>query len=73
VLTLLRNGAHTIVTTRFPKNAAMQFKQEHDFSEWSNRLEIYALDFRFIPSVYEFCQFMKNKYNGLDIIINNAA
>jgi NAD(P)-dependent dehydrogenase (short-subunit alcohol dehydrogenase family) len=26
VLILLRNGAHTVVTTRFPKDAALKFK-----------------------------------------------
>jgi NADP-dependent 3-hydroxy acid dehydrogenase YdfG len=73
VLILLRNGAHTIVTTRFPKDAALKLKNEPDFHEWWDRLEIYGLDFKHIPSIYEFCDFIKLKYRRLDILINNAA
>lgn len=73
MLILLRNGAHTIVTTRYPKDAAMKFMKEPDFEVWKDRLEIYGLDFKYIPSIYEFCEFMRSKYNRLDILINNAA
>lgn len=70
---LLRNGAHTIVTTRFPKDAAIKLKSEPDFNDWYNRLEIYGLDFKYVPSIYEFSEFIKLKYRRLDILINNAA
>lgn len=73
VLILLRNGAHVIVTTRFPKDAALRLSKEEDFRSWWDRLEIYGLDFKYIPSVYEFCEFLKRKYRRLDILINNAA
>ncbi len=73
VLLLLRNGAHTVVTTRFPKDAAMKLIKEPDFEVWKNRCEIYGLDFKYIPSIYEFCEFFKQKYQRLDILINNAA
>jgi NAD(P)-dependent dehydrogenase (short-subunit alcohol dehydrogenase family) len=73
VLILLRNGAHVIVTTRFPKDAALKFKSEPDFNSWYDRLEIYGLDFKYVPSIYEFCEFIKRKYRRLDILINNAA
>lgn len=59
VLILLRNGAHTIVTSRFPKDAAMKLRNEPDFNEWWQRLEIYGLDFKHVPSIYEFCNFIK--------------
>jgi len=72
-LLLLRNGALTIVTTRFPKDAALKFCKEPDFDQWSDRLHLYGLDFKYVPSVYEFCDFLKSKYSRLDIIINNAA
>ena len=62
-----------MVTTRFPKDAALKFSQEPDFQEWCNRLEIYGLDFKYVPSIYEFCDFFKSKYDRLDILINNAA
>jgi len=48
-------------------------KSEPDFHEWWDRLEIYGLDFKHIPSIYEFCDFIKLKYRRLDILINNAA
>ena len=70
---LLRNGAHTVVTTRFPKDAAIKLASEPDFEQWRDRLEIYGLDFKYVPSIYEFCDFIKRKYRRLDILINNAA
>ena len=73
VLILLRNGAHTIVTTRFPKDCALKLRSEADFEDWADRLEIYGLDFKYLPSIYEFCEFFKRKYTRLDILINNAA
>lgn len=72
-LLLLRNGALTIVTTRFPKDAALKFAKEPDFEQWADILHIYGLDFKYVPSIYEFCDFLKSKYPRLDIIINNAA
>ena len=33
-LKLLRCGAHLIVTTRFPQNAAVRYGEEPDFAEW---------------------------------------
>ena len=62
-----------MVTTRFPKDAALKLKEEPDFKDWWDRLEIYGLDFKYVPSIYEFCDFMKRKYRRLDILINNAA
>ena len=73
VLILLRNGAHTIVTTRFPKDCARKLAQEPDFEEWADRVDVYGLDFKFVPSIYEFCEFLKGKYSRLEVLINNAA
>ena len=72
-LRLLRNGAHVIVTTRFPKDAARCFAQEDDFDSWSQRLDIYGLDLRFPPDVEEFVRYLYEIYPHLDILINNAA
>jgi NAD(P)-dependent dehydrogenase (short-subunit alcohol dehydrogenase family) len=73
-LTLLRNHCElVIVTTRFPKDCALRFSQEPDFSTFKNRLKIYGLDLRHIPSVLEFTQFLNNTLPRLDILINNAA
>ncbi len=72
-LKLLRCGAHLIVTTRFPRNAADRYAQEPDFGEWGHRLEIYGLDLRHIPSVEAFCRDMNATRARLDFIINNAC
>ncbi|MDP2321748.1 MAG: SDR family oxidoreductase [Acidobacteriota bacterium] len=72
-LKLLRCGAHLIVTTRFPRNAADRYAQEPDFGEWGHRLEIYGLDLRHIPSVEAFCRDLNATRQRLDFIINNAC
>ena len=69
---LLRAGARLIVTTRFPRDSAARYAQESDFSDWSDRLEIFGLDLRHTPSVEAFCQGML-KRPRLDFIINNAC
>ena len=72
-LKLLRSGAHLIVTTRFPRNAAARYAQEPDFAEWAERLEIFGLDLRHTPSVEAFCREMVATRDRLDFIINNAC
>ena len=72
-LMLLRAGATVIATTRFPVDSALRFSKEDDFIEWGHRLKIHGLDLRHIPSVEIFCNFIEQKYERLDILINNAA
>jgi NAD(P)-dependent dehydrogenase (short-subunit alcohol dehydrogenase family) len=72
-LKLLRSGAHLIVTTRFPRDAASRYAREPDFGEWSDRLEIFGLDLRHTPSVESFCREMLKTRGRLDFIINNAC
>jgi NAD(P)-dependent dehydrogenase (short-subunit alcohol dehydrogenase family) len=72
-LKLLRSGAHLIVTTRFPRNAAARYAQEADFGEWGHRLEIFGLDLRQAPSVDAFCRDLVATRERLDFIINNAC
>lgn len=72
-LMLLRGGATVIATTRFPVDSALRFSQEGDFTEWGHRLKIHGLDLRHIPSVEIFCNFIEQRYEKLDILINNAA
>ena len=72
-LKLLRSGAHLIVTTRFPRNAAARYAQEPDFGEWGDRLEISGLDLRHTPSVEAFCRDLVATRARLDFIINNAC
>ncbi len=52
---LLRCGAELIVTTRFPRDAALRYAAEPDFAEWGDRLEVFGLDLRHTPSVEAFC------------------
>ena len=72
-LMLLRAGASVVATTRFPVDSALRFSREDDYSKWSNRLSIHGLDLRHIPSVEIFCNYIEQKYDRLDILINNAA
>ena len=72
-LKLLRAGAQVVVTTRFPRDSAMRYAQEHDFSEWGHRLEIYGLDLRHTPSVEALCNKLAATLPRLDFIINNAC
>ncbi len=72
-LKLLRSGAHLIVTTRFPRDSASRYAREHDFFEWSDRLEIFGLDLRHTPSVEAFCSTMLKTRHRLDFIVNNAC
>lgn len=72
-LMMLRAGAGVIATTRFPKDSALRFSKEADFSDWGHRLRIFGLDLRHIPSVELFCDYIKQTYQRLDILINNAA
>jgi len=70
---LLRSGAHLIVTTRFPRDAAARYAQEADFEQWGRRLEIFGLDLRHLSSVEALCRHLLATHGRLDFIINNAC
>ena len=70
---LLRAGAHLIVTTRFPRDAATRYAAEPDFADWGDRLEIFGIDLRHTPSVEAFCHRMLEERERLDFIISNAC
>jgi NAD(P)-dependent dehydrogenase (short-subunit alcohol dehydrogenase family) len=72
-LKLLRSGARLMVTTRFPHNAASRYAHEPDFGDWGERLEIFGLDLRRLPSVEAFCRHMVASRERLDFIVNNAC
>lgn len=72
-LMLLRAGVTVVATTRFPADSALRFAKEEDFTQWGHRLKIHGLDLRHIPSVEIFCNYIEQKYDRLDILINNAA
>ncbi|MET0729457.1 MAG: SDR family oxidoreductase [Acidimicrobiales bacterium] len=70
---LLRAGAALIVTTRFPRDAALRYAAEDDVDDWGDRLEVYGLDLRHTPSVEGFCHHVSTEYARLDVIVNNAC
>lgn len=72
-LRLLRDGAHVIVTTRFPKDAQRRYYDMPDSDQWRDRLTIEALDLRSSPSVEAFTDRLCRQLPHLDILINNAA
>ena len=72
-LKLLRAGAHVIVTTRFPVDAADRYSAEPDFSAYRERLQIHGLDLRHTPSVEMFTRFLAERLPRLDYILNNAC
>ncbi len=70
---LLRAGCRLVVSTRFPRDAAMRYAAEPDFAAWGDRLQIYGLDLRHTPSVEAFCAHLLGTLDRLDFIVNNAC
>jgi NAD(P)-dependent dehydrogenase (short-subunit alcohol dehydrogenase family) len=71
-LRLLRDGAHTTVTTRFPGDAIRRFKAMPDSAEWIHRLKIVGIDLRDPAQVVALADSVAAA-GPLDILINNAA
>jgi NAD(P)-dependent dehydrogenase (short-subunit alcohol dehydrogenase family) len=72
-LKLLRAGAHVIVTTRFPIDAAARYSKEADFPAFRERLQVHGLDLRHTPSVELFTKYLLERLPRLDHILNNAC
>ncbi|WP_405801634.1 SDR family NAD(P)-dependent oxidoreductase [Streptomyces sp. NBC_01506] len=71
-LRLLRDGAHTTITTRFPSDAIRRFKAMEDSSDWIHRLKIVGIDLRDPAQVVALADSVAAE-GPLDILINNAA
>ncbi|WP_020521830.1 SDR family NAD(P)-dependent oxidoreductase [Catelliglobosispora koreensis] len=71
-LRLLRDGAHTTITTRFPNDAVRRFKAMEDSHEWLDRLRIVGIDLRDPAQVIALADSVADQ-GPLDILINNAA
>ncbi|WP_035130428.1 SDR family NAD(P)-dependent oxidoreductase [Conexibacter woesei] len=71
-LRLLRDGAHTTITTRFPNDAVRRFAAMEDSGEWLHRLRIVGLDMRDPGQVIALADDVAAQ-GHLDILINNAA
>jgi len=70
---LLRAGARVLVTTRFPRDAALRYAREKDFEEFRERLQIYGLDLRHSPSVEAFAETLGEREPRLDFVLHNAC
>ncbi|WP_377268542.1 SDR family NAD(P)-dependent oxidoreductase [Peterkaempfera sp. SMS 1(5)a] len=71
-LRLLRDGAHTTITTRFPNDAIRRFTAMPDSAEWLHRLRIVGIDLRDPSQVIALADSVADQ-GPLDILINNAA
>ena len=71
-LRLLRDGAHTTITTRFPRDAVRRFSSLPDSSKWLHRLTIVGIDLRDPAQVIGLADAVAEA-GPLDILINNAA
>jgi NAD(P)-dependent dehydrogenase (short-subunit alcohol dehydrogenase family) len=71
-LRLLRDGAHTTITTRFPNDAVRRFAAMPDSAEWIHRLRIVGIDLRDPAQVLALTEDVRAA-GTLDILINNAA
>ena len=72
-LKLLRAGAHVVVTTRFPVDAAERYAQEADYASFRDRLQIHGIDLRHTPSVELLARWLGEHLPRLDYLINNAC
>jgi len=71
-LRLLRDGAQTTITTRFPRDAVRRFVSLPDSADWLHRLRIVGIDLRDPAQVIGLTDAMIAA-GPLDILINNAA
>ncbi|MGP4057963.1 SDR family NAD(P)-dependent oxidoreductase [Mycobacterium sp. 4D054] len=71
-LRLLRDGAHTTITTRFPHDAVRRFAAMPDSADWLHRLRIVGIDLRDPAQVVALADTVAAE-GPLDILINNAA
>ena len=71
-LRLLRDGAHTTITTRFPRDAVRRFTAMPDSAEWIHRLRVVGIDLRDPAQVIALAESVAEA-GPLDILINNAT
>lgn len=71
-LRLLRDGAHTTITTRFPRDAVRRFSRLPDSAEWLHRLKVVGIDLRDPAQVIGLADDVAAA-GSLDILINNAT
>lgn len=72
-LMMLRDGAHVLVTSRFPQDALRRFHSVPGSGEWIDRLTVVAIDLRDPRQVLGLCDRLRADGEPLDILVNNAA
>jgi NAD(P)-dependent dehydrogenase (short-subunit alcohol dehydrogenase family) len=71
-LRLLRDGADTTITTRFPHDAVRRFAAMPDSADWLHRLRVVGIDLRDPSQVVALADSVAAR-GPLDVLINNAA
>lgn len=71
-LRLLRDGAHTTITTRFPRDAVRRFTSLDDSADWIDNLKIVGIDLRDPAQVIGLAESVAAA-GPLDILVNNAT
>ncbi len=71
-LRLLRDGADTTITTRFPADAVRRFSAMPDAADWLHRLRVVGIDLRDPAQVVALADDVSSR-GPLDVLINNAA
>jgi NAD(P)-dependent dehydrogenase (short-subunit alcohol dehydrogenase family) len=71
-LRLLRDGAHTTITTRFPTDAVRRFRALPDSADWIDRLRVVGIDLRDPEQVLALADEVAAQ-GPLDVLVNNAA
>jgi NAD(P)-dependent dehydrogenase (short-subunit alcohol dehydrogenase family) len=72
-LSLLRNKATVITTTRFVDDCYERYSAEKDFDKFKDRLHIYQLNMLDESNISKFIQYIKQNFPRIDYLINNAA
>ncbi|MFG7943633.1 SDR family NAD(P)-dependent oxidoreductase [Streptomyces cacaoi] len=72
-LMLLRDGAETMVTSRFPADTVRRFRRVPGSAEWLDRLTVIGIDLRDPRQVLGLCEDLRRDGRPLDILVNNAA
>ncbi len=71
-LRLLRDGANTTITTRFPRDAVRRFTSLPDSADWISRLKVVGIDLRDPAQVIGLAEDVAAS-GPLDILVNNAT
>ncbi|MFF9813297.1 SDR family NAD(P)-dependent oxidoreductase [Streptomyces sp. NPDC014006] len=72
-LMMLRDGAHVLVTSRFPHDTVRRFRGAPGSETWWQRFTVLAVDLRDPRQVLGLCEELRQDGEPLDVLVNNAA